>query len=60
MEKNREYFVFNANLTFVSIMISDTFGPDKCCFKFFAQRLPKNKVTSYKYTDRLCSMEGVL
>ncbi|KAM4522248.1 C-C motif chemokine 4-like [Odontesthes bonariensis] len=45
----------------LTVLASDnTFGPDKCCFKFIANRLPKNKVTSYKYTDRLCSMEGVL
>ncbi|XP_072218103.1 C-C motif chemokine 4-like [Leuresthes tenuis] len=45
----------------LTVLASDnTFGPDKCCFNFIANRLPKHKVTSYKYTDRLCSMEGVL
>ncbi|XP_039981654.1 C-C motif chemokine 5-like [Xiphias gladius] len=36
------------------------FGPDKCCFAFISQPLPKKKVMSYKYTDQLCPMDGVL
>uniref|UniRef100_A0A3B4YU63 C-C motif chemokine n=2 Tax=Seriola lalandi dorsalis TaxID=1841481 RepID=A0A3B4YU63_SERLL len=38
----------------------NSFGPDKCCFDFFSKPLPKKKVVSYKYTDKLCPMEGVL
>uniref|UniRef100_A0A3Q0SDU2 C-C motif chemokine n=1 Tax=Amphilophus citrinellus TaxID=61819 RepID=A0A3Q0SDU2_AMPCI len=37
-----------------------TFGPDKCCFQFIKERLPKTKVLSFEYTDKRCAMEGVL
>ncbi|XP_030578236.1 C-C motif chemokine 13-like [Archocentrus centrarchus] len=44
-----------------SLVISDnTFGPDKCCFQFIKERLPKTKVLSFEYTDKRCAMEGVL
>ncbi|CAG5928180.1 unnamed protein product [Menidia menidia] len=45
----------------LTVLASDnTFGPDKCCFKFYTQQLPKKGVVSFKFTDKLCSMEGVL
>ncbi|XP_041832228.1 C-C motif chemokine 4-like [Melanotaenia boesemani] len=48
-------------LSSLTVLASDnTFGPDKCCFKFVSKPLPKKKVVSYIHTDNLCSMEGVL
>uniref|UniRef100_A0A3Q0S9Q6 C-C motif chemokine n=1 Tax=Amphilophus citrinellus TaxID=61819 RepID=A0A3Q0S9Q6_AMPCI len=46
--------------TYIYVMFSDTFGPDKCCFQFIKERLPKTKVLSFEYTDKRCAMEGVL
>ncbi|XP_044233377.1 C-C motif chemokine 13-like [Thunnus albacares] len=37
-----------------------SFGPDECCFKFYSKLLPKRKVMSYKYTDKMCPMEAAL
>ncbi|MED6284331.1 hypothetical protein CHARACLAT_018168 [Characodon lateralis] len=36
-----------------------TFGPEECCFKFIP-RLPKKRVVSFRRTESLCPMEGVL
>uniref|UniRef100_A0A3Q0SHN2 C-C motif chemokine n=1 Tax=Amphilophus citrinellus TaxID=61819 RepID=A0A3Q0SHN2_AMPCI len=49
-----------AQNTYIYVMFSDTFGPDKCCFQFIKERLPKTKVLSFEYTDKRCAMEGVL
>ncbi|KAM4529208.1 uncharacterized protein V3H82_027383 [Fundulus diaphanus] len=35
------------------------FGPDECCFKFIP-KLTKRGVVSFRYTDAMCSMKGVL
>ncbi|XP_058469939.1 chemokine (C-C motif) ligand 38, duplicate 6 [Solea solea] len=36
------------------------YSPDECCFVFYPKPLSVKKVVSYKYTDRMCPMEGVL
>ncbi|XP_034756427.1 C-C motif chemokine 4-like [Etheostoma cragini] len=36
-----------------------SFGPNECCFQFVSSRLRKDRVLSYEYTDKRCSMEGV-
>ncbi|XP_061562947.1 chemokine (C-C motif) ligand 38, duplicate 4 [Cololabis saira] len=49
------------SLSFLAVLASEnSFGPDKCCFRYISYRLPLKKVQSFKYTDTLCSMEGVL
>ncbi|XP_040920635.1 C-C motif chemokine 5-like [Toxotes jaculatrix] len=48
-------------LSSLTVMASQSvFGPDECCFNFISHPLPKKRVVSYKYTDKLCPMEGVL
>nr|ACQ58688.1 C-C motif chemokine 14 precursor [Anoplopoma fimbria] len=37
-----------------------SFAPDECCFRFFTNRLPKNKVANYMFTDEQCTNQGVL
>ncbi|XP_042359567.1 chemokine (C-C motif) ligand 38, duplicate 6 [Plectropomus leopardus] len=36
------------------------FGPNECCFDFISTRLRKDRVLNFTYTDKRCSMEGVL
>ncbi|MED6251506.1 hypothetical protein ATANTOWER_031773 [Ataeniobius toweri] len=37
-----------------------TFGPEECCFKFIPRPLPTKRVVSFRRTESLCPMEGVL
>ncbi|XP_054474852.1 C-C motif chemokine 3-like [Anoplopoma fimbria] len=37
-----------------------SFAPDECCFRFFTNRLPMNRVASYMFTDDQCKIQGVL
>uniref|UniRef100_A0A8D0D8H1 Chemokine interleukin-8-like domain-containing protein n=2 Tax=Sander lucioperca TaxID=283035 RepID=A0A8D0D8H1_SANLU len=36
-----------------------SFGPNECCFQFVSSRLRRDRVLSYEYTDKRCSMDGV-
>ncbi|GAA6224375.1 C-C motif chemokine 4-like, partial [Lates japonicus] len=44
----------------LAVLASQSFGPEECCFKFASKPLPKRKVVSYKHTENLCPMRGVL
>ncbi|KAK2856378.1 hypothetical protein Q5P01_005113 [Channa striata] len=45
----------------LAVLASQTsFGPSECCFRFRNAMLPRKSVVSYKYTDAMCPMEGVL
>ncbi|XP_036003058.1 C-C motif chemokine 4-like [Fundulus heteroclitus] len=46
-------------LSFLVLQTQANFGPDECCFKF-VPKLPKRGVVSFRYTDSLCPMKGVL
>ncbi|XP_026174706.1 C-C motif chemokine 5-like [Mastacembelus armatus] len=44
----------------LAVLASNSYGPDKCCFEFIANPLPRKRVVSYRYTDNLCPTEGVI
>ncbi|XP_070705824.1 C-C motif chemokine 4-like [Pempheris klunzingeri] len=45
----------------VAVLASENgFGPVECCFSFHSTRLPKNKVVSYKYTDKRCLSQSAV
>ncbi|XP_076021446.1 eotaxin-like [Genypterus blacodes] len=49
-------------LTFfsVTVLASQSSGPENCCFDYFPRRLPKSGIVSFRFTDQRCPKPAVL
>uniref|UniRef100_A0A8C6SIZ1 Chemokine interleukin-8-like domain-containing protein n=1 Tax=Neogobius melanostomus TaxID=47308 RepID=A0A8C6SIZ1_9GOBI len=47
-------------LLFFFIMEPAVFVPSECCFHFYVDRLPKNKVDDYRLTSPHCPNKGII
>ena len=43
-----------------SAWLTESFGPDVCCFSYYSKRLPKNNVVAFQRTGTHCPKDGVV
>uniref|UniRef100_A0A8C6WGJ4 Chemokine interleukin-8-like domain-containing protein n=1 Tax=Neogobius melanostomus TaxID=47308 RepID=A0A8C6WGJ4_9GOBI len=47
-------------MTFLSVPAFHSGLPNECCFHFYVNPLPKNKVDDYRLTSPYCAKKGII
>ncbi|XP_020497725.1 monocyte chemotactic protein 1B [Labrus bergylta] len=48
-------------LSTLTVLASEnTYGPAVCCFQFIEKKLSKNRVLTYRYTNKQCPKKAVI